>query len=137
MRLKQKSFPKVCFTRNDTKYRFLHNFVSFYPISIISSAYQRTCRALHFRWKIILKKWKRKRRKGRWKFQLLYYLGYVVKGGIGGFPNPWPLQICKWFPTKIIISEDRSSYLHLIDLYPKNTFFSYQSGAENLFVLQK
>ena len=47
--------------------------------------------------------------------QLLYYLCYMVKSGIGGFPNPWPLQICKSFPTKIIIFEEKSRFLCLID----------------------
>ena len=28
-------------------------------------------------------------------FQLLYYLSYMVKSDIGGFPNPCVLQICK------------------------------------------
>ena len=38
-------------------------------------------------------------------FQLLYYLSYIVKSGIDGVPNPLPLQICRWFPTRIIIFE--------------------------------
>ena len=29
-------------------------------------------------------------------FQLLYYLGYFVKSGIDGVPNPSLLQICRW-----------------------------------------
>ena len=45
------------------KYRFAHNFVKFYSISFISLAYQRYCRALHFRRKTILKKVKKKMRK--------------------------------------------------------------------------
>ena len=49
-------------------------------------------------------------------FQLLYYLSYMVKSDIGGFPNPCALQICKWFTTKIIIFEERSSFLRLIDM---------------------
>ena len=36
-------------------------------------------------------------------FQLLYYLSYIVESGIDGIPNHCTLQVCKWFPTKIII----------------------------------
>ena len=72
-------------------------------------------------------------------FQLLQFNIFWVKKYIGGFPYPCTLQICKGFPTKIIIVEERSSFLHLIDVKnrPKTCFFSCQSGAENLFVLHK
>ena len=63
-----------------------------------------------------MKTWKRKGKKEDEHFQLLYYLSYMVKSGISGFPNPCTLQICKWFPTKIIIFEERLNFLHLIDL---------------------
>ena len=49
-------------------------------------------------------------------FQLLYYLSVIVKSGIGGFPNPCTLQICKRFPTKIIIFVEQTSFLRLIDM---------------------
>jgi hypothetical protein len=57
----------------------------------------------------------------------------MVKSGIGGFPNPCTLQICKRFPTKIIIFEDQTSFMRLIDM--KTVFlgdFLTQSG-ENIF----
>ena len=56
--------------------RLRQNFASFYPITIISSPYQRYSRALHFTWKLILKKVKKKTKKWRWKFStsLLFML---------------------------------------------------------------
>ena len=61
-------------------------------------------------------------------FKLLYYLRYIVKSGIDGVPNPLPLQICRWFPTRIIIFEERQCFLQLIYLknrrkQAKTTFF--------------
>ena len=66
--------------------------------------------------KLFWKNEKEKEEKEDENVQLLYYLSYMVKCGIGGFPNRCPLQICKWFPTKLIIFEERSSFVHLIEL---------------------
>ena len=95
---------------------FPYNFLVFYPISVISSAYQRACRALYFKWKLFCKTKKENEEKEDEDFQLLYYLSYIIKCGIYGFPNHCALQICNWFPNKLLSFEERSSFLHLIDL---------------------
>ena len=49
-------------------------------------------------------------------FKLLYYLRYFIKSGIDGVPNPLLLQICRRFPTRIIIFEERQCFLQLSGL---------------------
>ena len=43
----------------------------------------------------MLKTEKEKEKKEDENVQLLYYLSYMVKSDIDGFPNPCTLQICK------------------------------------------
>ena len=78
---------KVRFKINVTYSRFPYNFLVFYPISVISSAYQRACRALYFKWKLFWKNEKEKEEKEDEDFQLLYYLSYIVMCDIDGLPN--------------------------------------------------
>ena len=116
---------------------FPYNFLVFYPISVIPSAYQRACKALYVKWKIVWKNKKGKEEKEDEDFQLLHYLCYIAICGIDGFLNHCALQICKRFRNKLLSFEERWSFLHLVDLKHRlETRFSCQSGAEMLLVIQ-
>ena len=81
--------------------------------------------------KLFWKNEKEKEEKEDENLQLLYYLSYIVKSGINRVPNHWKLQICKWFPAAIISFEERSSFLHLIDLKnPLETPFFHVNQAQ-------
>ena len=112
--------------------RFPYNFLAFYPISVISSAYQKAGRALHFKWKFIFRKWKRKGKKEDEHFQLLYYLRYIDKCDTDGFLNHRKLQICKRFPTKLFRFAEPTSFVDLIDLQNrlKTRFFFHVNQVQ-------
>ena len=112
---------KVYSQIGDTFFRFFHNFVNFHPIHIIFRYIKELAEHYILGKTFFWKNEKEKEEKEDENFQLLYYLSFMAKRGIGEFPNLWLLQICKWFPTKIIIFEEQTSFLPLIDM--KNSVF--------------
>ena len=89
--------------------------VNFQLILLLFSAFQRFWWALHRSRKKFEIWWR-----WRWKnedetFQLFIIYIFIIKSDIDRFPNHCTLQICKWFPTKIIIFEEQASFLLLID----------------------
>ena len=86
---------KVCFGGLVSDSGFARGLVDFDPISIVFSACRGACGALHVGWGLFRGNEGEEEEEGDEGFRLLYYLSYVVRRGIGGFPNPCALRMCR------------------------------------------